>query len=127
MKKGILILTLFVLAVACKKDDSIDPKLLGKWSDFNVRYTFNGDYTYAVNYLRTGAGQDSVLVDSVFGTYSLDRKRDNITFNQKGYRERYSGNIISQEKYANTWNYSFETDTILKYTSNTTLGVLYKE
>ncbi len=129
MKKALLFLVIFSSLLACKKDESLDPKLVGSWSDFNVTYTFSSDFRYNIKYLRTGKGPDTVTVDSVYGEYSLERskKKNKVIFNQKGYREKFTGVIVSKEEYATTWNYSFPNDTALTYTSHTSLGTLYKE
>jgi hypothetical protein len=127
MKKNILILALIFCTLSCKKDNSIDTKLIGKWSDFNSLYQFNSNFTYSINYLSIGNGKDSVKIDSAFGTYELDKKRVNVTFNQKGYRKKSTGVVLFQTANPTTWHYSFPSDSVLNYNSNTTLGVLYKQ
>jgi hypothetical protein len=127
MKKNLLIFALSLCIFSCKKDDSIDTQLLGTWSDYNSSYTFNSDFTYNIRYLSTGSGPDSVVVDSAFGTYELDNKRVNVTFNQQGYRDKASTTVFYQSANPATWHYTIQNDTILNYTSHTTLGVLYKQ
>ncbi|HXA00940.1 MAG TPA: hypothetical protein VNW99_03070 [Cytophagaceae bacterium] len=127
MKKNILLIALIICTLSCKKDNSIDTKLIGKWSDFNALYQFNTDFTYHINYLSVGSGKDSVKIDSAFGTYELDKKRVNVTFNQKGYRHKYTGVVLFQTVNPITWHYSIQSDTILNYNSNTSLGILYKQ
>jgi hypothetical protein len=127
MKKNILLIALIICTFSCKKDNSIDTKLIGKWSDFNSLYKFNSDFTYNINFLSNGSGKDSVTIDSAFGTYELDKKRVNVTFNQKGYRKKSTKVVLFQSTNPTTWHYSFPNDTVLNYNSNTTLGVLYKQ
>lgn len=122
------ILLAVIFSGCSANQDYIDTKLLGKWTDYNNRYQFNPDHTYSINYLRSGLGADTVLIDSVFGTYQLNKKRSNLTFFQEGYRNRNSaGTITYQKTNATTWNYTIENDTVVKYTSNTTLGRLFKK
>ena len=127
MKKNILLIALMICTFSCKKDTSIDTKLIGKWSDFNSLYQFNSNFTYSINYLSIGNGKDSVTIDSAFGTYELDKKRVNVTFNQKGHRTKSTGAVLFQTANPTTWHYSFPSDSVLNYNSNTTLGVLYKQ
>lgn len=129
MKKIILFLVISFSLLACKKDESLDPKLVGSWTDYNVTFTFTSDFRYNIKYLRAGAGVDTVTVDSVFGEYALEKtkKKDKIIFNQKGYREKFTQVVVSKEEYATTWNYSFVNDSTLNYSSHTTLGTLYKK
>lgn len=115
------------IVCGCKKDTSIDPQLLGLWDDFNTIYTFNNDFTYSQKYYHFGYGKDSVKIDSIFGRYELDRKKSNLFFFQKGYREKSTGLIITQELSGNSWSYNIESDTILRYTSNNSLGKLIKK
>jgi hypothetical protein len=126
MKNCILFLVLLFTTFSCKKDKTIDTQLIGQWSDYNAFYQFNNDFTYYTLYLRTGNGTDSVRVDSVWGDYELDKKRVNVTFNQLGYRQKYSGIVYFQKANPNTWHYSI-TDTILNYNSHTTSGYLFKQ
>ena len=127
MKKYILLFGLMGLILSCKKDKSIDPQLIGPWTDYNAFYQFNNDFTYYTKYLKTGSGMDSVKIDSVWGTYELDRKRVNVTFNQQGYRQKYTGIVYFQNANPNTWHYSIQNDTVLNYNSHTTLGTLIKQ
>jgi hypothetical protein len=127
MKKYILLFSLMIAILSCKKDKSIDTQLIGQWSDYNAFYQFNNDFTYYTKYLKVGSGADSVKVDSVWGTYELDRKRVNVTFNQQGYRQKYTGIVYFQNANPNTWHYSIESDTVLNYNSHTTLGTLFKQ
>jgi hypothetical protein len=126
MKKYFLFFALVLAMMSCKKDKTIDTQLIGPWSDYNAFYQFNNDFTYYTRYLRVGSGADSVMVDSVWGTYQLDKKRVNVTFYQKGYRQKYSGFVYFQNANPNTWHYSIQ-DTILNYSSHTTLGSLFKQ
>jgi hypothetical protein len=127
MKKYILLFSLMAALLSCKKDKSIDTQLIGPWSDYNAFYQFNNDFTYYTKYLRIGSGADSVKVDSVWGTYELDRKRVNVTFNQHGYRQKYTGIVYYQNANPDTWHYSIQNDTVLNYNSHTTLGTLIRQ
>jgi hypothetical protein len=127
MKKNILLIAIILCTFSCKKDNSIDTKLVGKWSDYNTLYQFNSDFTYHINYLSIGMGKDSVKIDSTFGTYQLDKKRVNVTFIQKGYRQKYTGVVLFQTANPTTWHYSFPSDSIMNYNSNTTIGILHKK
>jgi hypothetical protein len=127
MKKNILILALLLCIFSCKKDDSIDTQLVGTWSDYNSSYQFNSDFTYNVLYLSMGNGGYTVTIDSSFGTYELDRKRVNVTFNQKGYRQKTNGAVLFETANPVTWHYSIQGDTALHYNSHTTIGILYKQ
>ncbi|MFL5731099.1 MAG: hypothetical protein ACJ75J_16545 [Cytophagaceae bacterium] len=126
MKKRIIYLVLLFCIFSCKKDNSIDTQLIGKWSDFTSTYTFNPDFTYNTLYTRIGSGADSVKIDSAFGTYELDKKRVNVTFNQAGYRQKYTGVVFYEKANPVTWHYSIQ-DSVLNYNSHTTTGVLYKQ
>lgn len=127
MKNYILLFVLLVTIISCKKDKTIDTQLIGQWSDYNGLYQFNENFTYYTRYLKIGSGKDSVRVDSVWGSYELDKKRVNVTFYQKGYRQKYSGLIFFQNANPNTWHYSIQNDTVLNYSSHTSLGSLYKQ
>jgi hypothetical protein len=127
MKKNILLIVIIICTFSCKKDNSIDTKLVGKWSDFNSLYQFNSDFTYNILRLSSGLGKDTVLIDSTFGSYELDNKRVNITFTQKGSRNKSTKVVSFQTVNPTTWHYSFPNDTTLNYNSNTSLGVLYKQ
>jgi len=120
MKKGYFVILLSLL-FSCRSQDTIDPKLIGKWTDTNTIYEFRDDNTYSTNYLRVGVLPNSVLTDSVFGEYTIETKRSNITFDLRGYRPK-NGVVIDSSLNSTTWNYSIENDTILNYESNTTLG-----
>jgi hypothetical protein len=127
MKKFTVLFVLFLAIGSCKKDKTIDTQLIGPWSDYNAFYQFNEDFTYYTRYLKVGSGSDSVRVDSVWGTYSLDKKRVNVTFNQKGYRQKYTGIVYFQAANPITWHYSIQNDTVLNYTSHTSLGTLFRQ
>ncbi|HEY8402735.1 MAG TPA: hypothetical protein VIK89_15810 [Cytophagaceae bacterium] len=125
MTKRWLIIFFVLVFSGCKKDTSVDPQLIGTWDDFNSIYTFRTDFTYSLEFYHNGYGPDSVKIDSVYGIYELDRKKNNLRFFQKGYREKLSGLIVPYEKNDN-WNYSIENDSVLTYTSNTRAGKLVK-
>ena len=124
MKKLQIILSLFIL-FSCKNENIDDPKIIGKWTDTNTIYEFREDHTYSTNYIRAGVLPNSVLTDSVYGEYIIESKRNNLTFNLKGYRPK-NGVAIDTSLNSTTWNYSIKNDTILNYESNTTLGTMTK-
>lgn len=114
-----------VFLSACKKDDGVDDQLYGKWTDTNTVYEFRDDLTYSTKYVRAGVLPNSVLTDSVWGTYIIESDRSNITFDLKGYRPK-NGEPVEESLNSTTWNYAIENDTILHYESNTTLGTMKK-
>ena len=125
MNKFTLIIVSFIFLFSCKNKNIDDPKLVGKWSDTNTIYEFRDDHTYSTNYVRAGVLPNSVLTDSVFGEYIIESRRNNITFNLKGYRPK-NGSVIDTSLNSTTWNYNIENDTTLHYESNTTLGTMTK-
>lgn len=115
-----------MISFSCVKNEiKIDDKLLGKWTDTNTVYEFKDDWTYTTKYVRAGVLPNSVLTDSVWGEYIVESGRNNITFNLKGYRPK-GGDIVEDDLNSTTWNYSIESDTLLHYESNTTLGTMKK-
>jgi len=135
MRKIWFILVL-LLVTSCGNNDNyfttlnvMDPDLAGSWWDTNTIYTFSEIsednitiLVYGEKHIRSGVGQDSIVTDSVYGTFDLDLDRKNITFNVKGWITK-SGDTVAQELNSTTWNYSI-TDTIMTYESSTTLGTL---
>ncbi len=111
--------------IACKVDDSVNPELIGVWENLNQRYTFREDYTYSLENLRPGNAQDSIIADSLWGTYELDNDRSNLSLKPAGYRLKSTGELVNQALNDQTWNYQIAGNT-LNYTSQTTIGKLEK-
>jgi hypothetical protein len=119
----------FLILFSCKKDETVPNKLIGKWTDENTSYAFTPEKTYSTKYLRTGALPDTVVTDSIWGTYSYETSSENVSFLVKGIKYRKSTKIgtdsIANVNYNGpTWNISFEGNDVLKYRSNTSLGYL---
>lgn len=120
----IICLTIF----SCTEDKNYtDPSLIGRWYDYNNIYRFSDDHSYYILYERTGTAQHPVTADSVFGNYKIDKKRGNIIFYQEGYLPKNSSTVVFENLNATTWKYEINPDTLLTYTSHTTLGQLYRE
>lgn len=115
----------FISAACSQETIQPEPALLGQWTDYNVIYTFNQDFSYSMNYLRKGRGQDTVSVDSVFGHYNIDKKRSNISFEVSGYRTK-EGQLIYKPLNGTAWHYNIK-DSIMTYQSRTAIGQLYKK
>lgn len=124
-QKAILLYILAALAIVSCKNDNSDPKLVGTWTDTNLKYVFNQDLTYGVKYLRTGTPYDTVTADTTWGTYVVDSKRSNVSFEVAGVKTR-KGELIEKSLLNATWNYKILGDTVLSYRSSTTLGELKK-
>ena len=126
----ITLIILTIVAFSCTRNKKIiDEKLVGQWTDTNTRYEFKDDFTYNAKYLRVGVlfdsatGSDLVFNDSVYGEYFVESKRNNLTFNLKGYRDK-AGNLTDTSLNSSTWNYYIENDTILHFESNTSIGTM---
>ena len=107
--------------------DKVDPLLVGNWSDGNTKYTFAQNLTFGIKYLRSGSAVDSVLTDSIWGKYSVDTKRSNIYFEASKLTEKKNPTtIVSRKISLPVWNYSYATDSVLNYSSNSLNGQLRK-
>ncbi len=127
VKRFLLLMTFgfMVLPIACNNDsEGVDPSLVGVWTDENNLYHFKSDLRYGIKYLRKGQGNDSILTDSVFGTYTVDTRRSNISFFQEGFLLR-SDSLVFSALSGTTWNYSISGNQ-LNYESRTTSGTLFK-
>lgn len=126
---GLVLATLFGFLVSCAPEEiTDDPKIIGTWENPTLRYVFRNDKTYSQIFLRKGRGSDTTRRDSLFGTFSVDGRRSNITFTLKGFRVRDTARsgadssfTILREQNAGVWNYTV-TDSILKYNSGTQRG-----
>lgn len=121
-----LLILLCITLFSCNKFDGEDPDLYGSWSNGIQTYTFNSDKSYSLEYLQKGDSLNPVYADSVFGIYTIDEKRSNLTFDQKGYKLDSNDVIIYQDVNGTTWNYSID-DNLLKYESNTGYGEFTKQ
>lgn len=121
-------IVLFIVTYSCtKKCDGEDPKIVGRWSDSNVRYYFFENKTYGLKYLRINSPTDTITTtDSAFGNYIIDKCRSNITFTQLGSKPRNANTIIFKTINAGTWEYSFPGDSVLAYKSLTSIGQYFK-
>lgn len=126
MKKLITVIALFGLALwGCSPIElGDDPRLIGKWADSYLQYQFNTDKSFDIKYLRNTAGKN-ITTDYAFGTYYVDTKRNNITFEIKGYSSTASKDTNQVFYNGTTWNYTLA-DSTLKYESKTTIGLLFK-
>lgn len=126
LRNIISIIGMALVLLACQKTDetATDPKLIGRWTDRNVRYYFRTDRSYAQKFLRKGAANDTVLTDSAYGTYTLDITNNTVSFLMTGYKLK-SGTIVGSNINAGVWNYSIK-DTVLTYTSLTSNGRLVR-
>src|SRR5690606_30007331 len=103
-------------------------RLIGKWTDFNTSYTFSEDKTFYSLYLRSGMGSDTILVDSIFGTYSVNKKKTVLNFIMNGYRKRDSlKTIVMDNRNMPAWNYKFDNDSTLTYQTSTAYSKLFKK
>ncbi len=130
MKRKLYIFALALpLLFACKKDENYtDLRLIGKWTDFNTSYTFSEDKTFYSLYLRSGMGSDTILVDSIFGTYSVNKKKNVLNFIMNGYRKKDSlKTIIMDNRNMPAWNYKFDNDSTLTYQTSTAYSKLFKK
>ena len=118
-----LLVFLTYLLGSCVKKESLPNKLPGRWTDDNQRVTFYENFDYGIRYLRTGTKGDTVLVDSLWGYYVLDNPRNNVTFYQKGFKTK-SAVIVKEFLKTTTWNVKFQSDTVFKYESSTTVGFM---
>jgi hypothetical protein len=126
-------LYIFILTVSflfgCKEDEIYtDPRLIGKWTDFNSSYTFNEDKSFFLLYLRSGMGSDTILTDSIFGTYYVNKKKKLLNFTMQGYRKRDSlQTVVWENRNMPAWNYSFDNDSTLSYQTSTAYSKLFKK
>ncbi|WP_045469243.1 hypothetical protein [Sporocytophaga myxococcoides] len=130
MKRKLYIFALALpILFACKKDENFsDPRLIGKWTDFNTSYAFSEDKTFYSLYLRSGMGSDTILVDSIFGTYYVNKKKNVLNFNMNGYRKKDSlKTIIIENRNMPAWNYTFDNDSTLTYQTSTAYSKLFKK
>lgn len=117
-----------LLAISCAEEyDTMDPKLVGTWTDTNTDYVFNEDLTYGIKYLRRGVVPDSIFIDSVYGEVLVDLERSNLTFNLLGYYLKGDTAAIDSSLNSTTWHYEITDDTLLHYESNTMSGTLTKK
>ncbi|MBY0427119.1 MAG: hypothetical protein K2Q22_15900 [Cytophagales bacterium] len=123
-----------IALIGCEKSvtTQIDPKLIGNWTDKNVRYYFNSNLNYGLKYLRKGSGVDTVVTDSAFGNYTLDVSNNTISFVITGYKLK-TGTTVGANINAGVWNYSISgydpvkrKDTVLTYTTLTSNGRLVR-
>ncbi len=119
---------LLALLFSCKKEsDTVDPLLLGNWSDGNSKYTFSQNLTFGIKYLRSGTATEAVVTDSIWGKYSVDNKRSNIYFEASQLTEKKQPQqVVNRRISLPVWNYSFTTDSVLNYSSNSIKGQLRK-
>lgn len=123
----ITIILLFAgIFIACEKQNTTqtDPKLIGKWTDRNVRYYFYPTRTYGLKYLRKGSGLDTVTTDSSYGSYTLDITNNTISFLLTGVKLK-TGTVLGVNINGGVWNYAIN-DTVLTYTSLTSNGRLVR-
>jgi hypothetical protein len=120
-----IILVLLVINLTSCKVETSDPKLVGSWTDTNLKYTFNTDNTYGIKYLRSGTPFDTITADTTWGKYVVDSKRSNVSFEIIGLRTR-KGEVLEKPLLNATWNYKIVDDTVLTYKSATTLGTMKK-
>ena len=125
-KLGLLIIS-FVFIISCNREE-IDPELIGAWEYTGVRYTFNNNGRYAINYFR--AEDPTNFADSAWGTYFVDTRRDQIQFTQNGTRQIVITetdtiiSLIERDLFFTTWEYEVEDGNTLRFTSNTSTGSL---
>ena len=130
MKRKLYIFALVLpLLLSCKKDENYaDPRLVGKWTDFNTSYIFSEGKTFYSLYLRSGMGNDTILVDSIFGTYSVNKKKNVLNFKMNGYRKKDSlRTIVMDNRNMPAWNYNFDNDSTLTYQTSTAYSKLFKK
>lgn len=122
---SLLIWTASIL-FACEKQNTTqtDPKLVGKWTDKNVRYYFYPTRAYGLKYLRKGFGLDTVTTDSSYGSYTLDVSNNTVSFLLTGIKLK-SGTFVGVNINGGVWNYAIK-DTVLTYTSLTSNGRLVR-
>lgn len=130
MKKFLILLLPLFLVFSCKPpENKMDPELVGTWSDTNSEYTFidggNDTLYYGVKHIRLGVIPDTVKTDSSYGTLIVDLKRNNLTFDLKGYITK-EGDWIDTTLNSTTWNYEIIDGNLMHYESSTTLGTLDK-
>jgi hypothetical protein len=120
-----LLLGALMLPMGCGGDsEGNDPSLVGVWTDENNLYYFKTDLKYGIKYLRKGQGNDSILTDSVFGNYSVDTRRNNVSFFQEGFVLR-PDSLVLKPLSGTTWNYKITGNTLV-YESRTTSGTLIR-
>ncbi|GAL87559.1 hypothetical protein MYP_4789 [Sporocytophaga myxococcoides] len=73
-------------------------------------------------------GSDTILVDSIFGTYYVNKKKNVLNFNMNGYRKKDSlKTIIIENRNMPAWNYTFDNDSTLTYQTSTAYSKLFKK
>ncbi len=92
---------------SCTKEDEFDPELIGTWSNAFQRVTFLENGRFGQRYTNP-----SVVNDSIFGTYTVDGKRKNVTLEGEGYRIATSDSIVYQDLTNQTWNYEISGTTM---------------
>lgn len=121
----LFIVSIFVSLASCNDFDGDDPNVHGTWSSGLQTYYFNSDKTFSYTNNFAGDSINPVNIDSVFGTYTIDTKRSNLSFDIQGYKLDSNNVIVFESLNGTTWNYSIS-DNKLNYTSNTTAGTLDK-
>lgn len=121
----IITLTILVLS-SCNDFEGDDPNVHGTWSSGLQTYYFNADKTYSYTNNFSGDSINPVYIDSVFGTYTIDTRRSNISMSILGYKLDSNNAIVNQALNGTTWNYSISDDK-MDYTSNTSAGTLDKQ
>lgn len=113
-----LTVVIAAFALACETVSiSPDPQLYGKWGSVGERFEFRDGGSFSQLILRrTSIPKDTANADSIFGTYEVDSKRNNINFTMTGYRKADTKKIVMKSYNMAAWNYSVTADT-LKYES----------
>lgn len=124
--KTLFILFTIVGLSSCNDFEGDDANLHGVWSNGLQTYYFNDDMSYYYTNNFTGDTITPVKFDSVFGVYSVDTRRNNITLEITGYRFTGTDSVVYTSLNGTTWNYSISNDK-LNYTSNTSVGSLDKQ
>ncbi len=123
--RSYIILMSLIGLTACNDFEGDDPNLHGSWTSGLQTYYFNSDMTFSYTNNFSGDSINPVHIDSVFGNYSVDTRRSNLSFEITGYKLDSNDVIVYEAINGTTWEYSINNDQ-LKYTSNTSAGVLTK-
>jgi hypothetical protein len=126
-----------IASSSCSPEDvGPDDRLSGSsWGDLNATWNFVDDEHYYQQFTRAlgtaqVSGEDEYR-DSIFGTYSVDTRRETITFKAEGYKLYHlssgqvtGSEVVMEDVDADVWNYEIEGDSLLRYESNTAMGTL---
>lgn len=106
-----------------------DSNLFGVWSDDLVRYRFHEDLTFTVAYKRTpeDPAQLDEIPDSVWGTYRVEQENNKIFLEGQGFRDAKNGQLVEKLHNRGIWDYEIKNDTVLNYTTQTTVGKLFRQ